>query len=978
MNLFDLCVITASSPKQAETFKALIDRRIRHGLYPHEIEFKVYADPQAGRVGSGGGTLLALSRLHSEASSHDAYDFFSNKKIAMIHAGGESRRLPCYAPEGKLFAPIPVESSSIIPPVILDVQLGLFLKYPWNQGEVLISSGDAVIDFDSATVPHNRGSVCGFAKPASFEQGSRHGVFKFDRNRETVVDFFQKKRPEFLAKHAALDGTDECALDMGLVSLDAGAAAAFCSFGGERLGVSTVRQLLTSGKMNFDLYLEVMTACLGGIDFARFADKTGNASKLGTVALRALFKAFCGFTLRGVVTRSTAFIHFGSLSEYPASCREIQRREILPFYHREGEEIKPLVTETAVAYNSMEDGVSAAAETMKTVFVENVNKCSVDDFGGENLLLGLRSFSCPLSIPRGICIDRRVIDKKALHLVYGIHDTFKSQHDARAVIYCGMQFDKWLAGHGLKETDVWQKGEVRDLLRARLFIPGAEAAYCAGYWSASADKRWTQTFLKSARISIIEANVRTNALAREKERIDIRKKILAELVGRGKGWYNISMADFCEVFKVKDAPALRARLTATDDPLLRLYRETLFHGIASSNAVGVSTVLPEVDYVGDSVRLPRLTHSVKEDQIVWARSSVRFDLAGGWSDTPPYTLRSGGRVVNCAVDLNGQPPIQIFVRPMKDFVIRMHSIDLGVTETLSSFKQLADYRSPISPFALPRAALCMLGLTRENHRGKTLIQCLHELSCGIEITTLCAIPKGSGLGTSSVLGGTILAALQRFFGRVFSLDDLFRQVLQMEQMLTTGGGWQDQIGGLSGGVKYVESRPGLKPAPILYQLDPSLFIEPESHACFTLFYTGITRLAKNILQDVVTNSNGMTPAFLFTLQRVGMLAEEAKEAISLRRKDLLAKVLNGSWLANKLIHPSTSNRELERLLRATKPYYSGVKLNGAGGGGYALFLSRDGDTADMLRETIVKKFENGKARLVDFSLNPVGLQVSVS
>jgi len=32
----------------------------------------------------------------------------------------------------------------------------------------------------------------------------------------------------------------------------------------------------------------------------------------------------------------------------------------------------------------------------------------------------------------------------------------------------------------------------------------------------------------------------------------------------------------------------------------------------------------------------RPRRSVLEDQIIWARSPVRFDLAGGWTDTQPY------------------------------------------------------------------------------------------------------------------------------------------------------------------------------------------------------------------------------------------------------------------------------------------------------------------------------------------------------
>jgi len=75
------------------------------------LKFIVVHDPPAGRVGSGGGTLHALSQLPDDRST------------LLIHAGGESRRLPAWAPEGKLFAPVPVPSSTVQPPVLLDIRI---------------------------------------------------------------------------------------------------------------------------------------------------------------------------------------------------------------------------------------------------------------------------------------------------------------------------------------------------------------------------------------------------------------------------------------------------------------------------------------------------------------------------------------------------------------------------------------------------------------------------------------------------------------------------------------------------------------------------------------------------------------------------------------------------------------------------------------------------------------------------------------
>ncbi|HTO24108.1 MAG TPA: bifunctional fucokinase/L-fucose-1-P-guanylyltransferase, partial [Spirochaetia bacterium] len=247
-----------------------------------------------------------------------------------------------------------------------------------------------------------------------------------------------------------------------------------------------------------------------------------------------------------------------------------------------------------------------------------------------------------------------------------------------------------------------------------------------------------------------------------------------------------------------------------------------------------------------------------------------------------------------------------------------------------------------------------------------------------ELTLLCAVPKGSGLGTSSVLAGTILAALQRFYGRSALRDELFLQVLEVEQMLTTGGGWQDQIGGLVGGVKYVESRPALKPRPVVRQLDPWAFEAPECTERMTLFYTGVTRLAKGILQDVVSRVNGMGRAYLFTHGRISELAREARDAIGLRDLDALSRVIWESFQENKLVHASTTNEEIEEMITAARPHFSGMKLLGAGGGGFGLFVSPDTAAARDLRSLLSARFENERARLVDFSLNKAGLEVTVS
>lgn len=173
----DFVLITASSLARAESYAALVRERVREGAYPPSLSFRFYADPPNGRVGSGGGTVLALHQLLRDEGAlgegrregegerrkreidrgveERALAFFSRHRVLLIHAGGESRRLPCYVPEGKLFAPLPLPSPSPSPPVVLDVLLALYFSYPWQAGEILLASGDVIVHFDTTPLNEN-------------------------------------------------------------------------------------------------------------------------------------------------------------------------------------------------------------------------------------------------------------------------------------------------------------------------------------------------------------------------------------------------------------------------------------------------------------------------------------------------------------------------------------------------------------------------------------------------------------------------------------------------------------------------------------------------------------------------------------------------------------------------------------------------------------------------------------------------------
>ena len=158
---------------------------------------------------------------------------------------------------------------------------------------------------------------------------------------------------------------------------------------------------------------------------------------------------------------------------------------------------------------------------------------------------------------------------------------------------------------------------------------------------------------------------------------------------------------------------------------------------------------------------------------------------------------------------------------------------------------------------MARAAFALAGFDPRLNGGRyeTLERQLADFGGGVEVSMLAAIPKGSGLGTSSILAATLLGALADLTSLGWDRVEIARRTLALEQMLTSGGGWQDQVGGVFPGVKLTETRPGLDQTPQVRWGPTSFFTSPEVEGRILLYYTGVTRLARNILAEIVRGTS---------------------------------------------------------------------------------------------------------------------------
>ncbi|CAD5120614.1 DgyrCDS9171 [Dimorphilus gyrociliatus] len=347
----------------------------------------------------------------------------------------------------------------------------------------------------------------------------------------------------------------------------------------------------------------------------------------------------------------------------------------------------------------------------------------------------------------------------------------------------------------------------------------------------------------------------------------------------------------------------------------------------------------------------RLSQATAPPVDTWIKATcpARIDFSGGWSDTPPISYENGGKVTNMAIKVDGKRPIGAKARRIAECKIIFRSLDKDAVEiVIDDVNQLKDYNQPHAPGALIKAALiCSEILNLETPLEDQLT------NGGYEIVSWSDLPRGSGLGTSSILAGAILAALWTAAGFKYTVKDIHHTILYLEQMLTTGGGWQDQVGGLCPGVKIGSTKKGFPVEIKSKQLKISERTEAELNERLLLVYTGKTRLAKNLLQNVIRNWFARNPNIVQTLQELVATAEKCAECFEKGDLAGIGECLKKYWQMKQFVAPGCTTIWINEMLEALSPLAHGMCMAGAGGGGFLYVLMIDPDMHEMVNNMLI-------------------------
>lgn len=336
------------------------------------------------------------------------------------------------------------------------------------------------------------------------------------------------------------------------------------------------------------------------------------------------------------------------------------------------------------------------------------------------------------------------------------------------------------------------------------------------------------------------------------------------------------------------------------------------------------------------------------------RLPVRVNFSGTWTDAMPYCVYNGGEVVNMAVTVDGEKPIEVIAEKIDGKHIEFCSDGISEIFVFDEDKNGEDF----SDFNLHRAVLQTAGISKET-----------RLENGFRLTTrVTSIDKGSGLGTSSILLGGCFKALGELLGKEYTDDEIFEMVFVAEQIMKTGGGWQDQAGGLIPGMKVISTDAGTEQKLCVKEIVLSEAFRKFISEKFILIPTGQRHFGRFIVNDVAERYLEKNQDSLQGYLEIKELNKKILKSIEDRNFSEFSECVNEHFRVLKKISPAVSDERIDVFSEALlENHVDAVSVCGAGGGGYLLAVMKDSaDIADV-RKFIKDNFGyiSGEVKKID-------------
>ena len=753
---WDYIVITASNDFQSKGYIYQIESRKQ--FLPKKTKFLVVPDEGGKRVGSGGATLTVIRKIQ------ELENRLNNLRILVIHSGGDSKRTPQYSALGKLFSPVPRvlpdgRSSTLFDEIIISMSA---VAPRIKEGMVMLS-GDVLLLFNPLKIDFSLNEAGGISFKEKAEVGQRHGVF-VNGEKGFVKKCLQKKSIDILQKEGAVDEKGNVDIDTGAIIFSSSILQSLYSL----IDNNEKYFKIVNSKVRLSLYIDFMFPIAEDSTLELFLKEKpeGEMCEELIEVRKQVWEVLRKYRLKQIKMFPAKFIHFGSIPEI----MRLKNSEIEDYKEIGWNKIVNSCSDSVSSYNSI---ISHESKIGENVYIEisyihkNVNI-------GKNVLLSFVEIDDNIIIPDNVVLHGlKQKDGKIVCRIFGIYDNPKEEKlfgkDISSLPF-GLSGNLWSLNL-YPECETMKEAVLSALNIFKIANNDKEGNL--DEWKKYNKKSLSSGFNDADSYSLIEWN---------KRMLDIVKCGLIEKLI----YQNKNVKDSKNIFNnniLDDEQKKWLQENLDKSSFKKKIRLLYYIGESTNNEEIISKCFTEIKdaIINDplnSIKYNEKCKIIKEKQEI--NLPLRVNFGGGWTDTPPYCLENGGKVLNAAILLKGKKPVYVKIEKINEKKIKFCAKDLKEYGEFTDIKQIQNIEKEYESFTIIKSCLIICGIIPKE--GGNLDEILERIGSGFIIEyEVLDTPRGSGLGTASILYAAIIKALFEFFGVEYNNNDIINKVLQIDK-----------------------------------------------------------------------------------------------------------------------------------------------------------------------------------------------------
>ena len=940
---WDYIIITASNNFQAKGYDQQIQQRI--DFLPKRTKFLTITDEKNERIGSGGATLAALKKIIELEKD------FKGLRILLIHSGGDSTRTPQYSALGKLFSPIPRvlpdgRSSTLFDEIIISMSS---VASRVKEGMVILS-GNVLLLFNPLKIDFSSNIACITFKEKP-ENAHSHGIILEGKN-DYVKKCLQKNNKQILTEIGALDENGFVNINTGILLLSYKFMKALYSL----IDSEEKYFKMVNSKVRLNLYVDFLYPLTEESTLELFCQEKPEGETCDELikCRKMIWDEFKKnkFKLKQIKLSPSEMIHFCSIP----SIMSLMNEDMVEYRDLGWDNIVNSSSDKISSYNSI---ITPECSIGNNSYIE-ISYLHEKAKIGNNVYLSFVEINDEI-IPDNVILHAlKQNNGKIICRIFGINDNVKEKKIFGKDLF-SLPFDI------NNNVNLWNAKIYPECDSMGEAVSNALNIYKIIHNEGDINlwKKYTKKSLSDFNevntYSLIEWNQRMENLIKcgKVERLIYDKKN----VNNVKGLFSDNKLNEVQ------QKWLAEKLNNTD--FEKKIRLLYYLGTAIKSEELINRCFKEikdaiVNKIINESKYNNKCKIIKEKHKV--TMPLRVNFAGGWTDTPPYCLENGGVVLNAPILLNNNKPVEVILEKIKEKKIILESKDIDERIEYTSITDLQDINDPFEPFSLQKSCLLSCGIIPIE--GGNLDEILDRIGSGfIFRSEIIDIPKGSGLGATSILALACIKAIYEFFGIEYDKNDLYTQVLAIEQIITTGGGWQDQVGGGSRGINIISTEPGIHQKINIKKLKINEKTMEELDNRYFLIYTGERRLARNLLREIESKYIGNVEETIRALKKIKELPEEMAYALESGNIDLLGILLNVHLEYSKILDKGTTNSLIQKIFSVIDDLIVGKMVCGAGGGGFLQIILKSNITKEMVHNRLRGVFPDSEIDIWDCSIN---------